>query len=134
MPVGVAAQCRAQPLDTTVGTASGTALGQSVAPTVDVVRPVAPFMPLRRLVPVGPRPSGTRPAWMPVRAGRPRISLAVQAADEELEGALGMWRDLVSDFGDDSKLFRQIAEAETAVSSGSATASQQWYCHRYQRE
>jgi hypothetical protein len=44
----------------------------------------------------------------------------MQARDEELEGALGMWRDLVSDFGEDSQLFRQISEAgspEEAASS-----------------
>jgi hypothetical protein len=50
---------------------------------------------------------------MPVRAGKQRIGLAVQALDEELEGALGMWRDIVSDFGEDSKLFQQIAEASS---------------------
>ena len=83
-----------------------------VVPVVEVVHPVAPFLPLRRTLVPGWRPSGVRAAWMPVRAGRPHIDLATQAEDEELVGALGMWRDLVSDFGDDSKLFRQVAEAD----------------------
>ena len=82
-------------------------------PPLGVTRPAAPFLPLRSAPLVGQRPVKMGAAWMPVRAGKQRISLAVQARDDELEGALGMWRDLVSDFGDSSDLFVQIAEAES---------------------
>ena len=76
-----------------------------------------PFLPRKMRI------AGTRPAWMPVRAGRPRIAIAMQARDEELEGALGMWRDLVSDFGEDSQLYRQIAAAESPEEAASSFES-----------
>ena len=90
-----------------------------VVPPLDVVRPTVPFMTTSRHAPAH-RPASAHAAWAPVRPGKASTSLAAQGHDEELEGAHGLWRGLVSDFGDGSKLFRQIAEAgspEEAASS-----------------
>ena len=89
-----------------------------VVPQLGVVHPMVPFMAVNRRAPVC-RPASSQAAWAPVRPSK-STSLTDQGIDEELEGAHGIWRELVRGFGDSSKLFRQIADAgspEEAASS-----------------